>query len=154
MNLDSKFGIIAIDPGFCTGVCRVIIEPVFEMGEVVYAKEYPWDQRFRIPELVKQYPNDVILVESFRVYAHKAKDLIGSDMPSSQVIGMVEYALQQQGRLDQICYQQAVATAKVKIPDNLKAVFGSSEHMKDAYKHIKYWAAFRRNKYIQRKRNK
>lgn len=153
VDLSKPFCVVAIDPGFCTGVCRVRIDPGFSLGGVAFAKEIPWDQRFSLYQLPAYYPKDVFIMESFRVYPHKAQDLIGSDMPSCQVIGIVEAALYHAGKLDQLVYQQAIATKGVKIPPDFSSVFGSSEHMKDAFKHIRYWAAFRKNKFITRRKN-
>lgn len=103
--------------------------------------EFSWGERFLVAEWVDSMNPDVIIMESFRLYAHEAQNLIGSDFPSCQVIGMVEARLFEMHKLGKLVYQPAYNTKGVIVLPEHTSKVGGSEHRKDAYKHLRYYVA-------------
>lgn len=134
-----------IDPGGTTGLCLVEWDGGRDY-RVIQSLEYPWTARFAIPDWVVASKPDVVVMEAFHLYAHEAQNQIGSDFPSCQVIGAVEYLLYEYKMLGRLVYQPAFNTKGVKIPKDHEAVIGGSEHRKDAYKHLRYYIGSQLNK--------
>jgi len=134
--------ILGIDPGRTTGYVDIDLHENGEF-EVVDTAEIVWEARFQIPDFINPSANtfdaphlpDAIVVESFRLYPHKARSQIGNDFPSSQVIGIIELALYQNNIIDRIVRQPASSISRVKIFHDLPA----SEHIRDAYKHARLY---------------
>jgi hypothetical protein len=74
---------IAIDPGETCGVAYF-----GHSGKVVWLEQVPMSQL--LPTLL-QYPNlETIICEDYRVFPHKAKDHILSDLKTVRAIGRIE----------------------------------------------------------------
>ena len=79
-----------------------------------------------------------IIMEDYRIFSHKAKQHIGSDVPAAQIIGMVEH---QASLMDvQVIKQPA---NKLPIAQKLVGVKMPGDHSKShwvsAYLHACYW---------------
>jgi hypothetical protein len=131
--------IVAFDPGVTTG-CVVA---AYESGStflITRAEEIPWGGRFHgIKRILNFYNPEFIVVESFRLYPHKAQAQIGQDFPSAQVIGIIEAYAYEAGLLDRIRKQPAAARVKTKVLDTHKAALRSTPHIIDAYQHLRYF---------------
>ena len=114
--------ILSIDPGQATGVVFVDTEKNSFHSIVVRL----WTNLDRI--ILKVQP-EVIVMESFRLYPHMARTMIGNDFPSSQVIGVVKYL----AGLQNIPVHLQPANVIKYVPSNPRI---SGEHMQDAYKHL------------------
>lgn len=130
--------IIGIDPGRTTGFVRLYAT---EAGLVVQqAHEIPWNDRFSLLDILafcgSLSPLHVV-VESFRLYEDKARDQIGNDFPSVQVIGIVEAGLYRAGILSCLHYQSASLKMRVKIVHENE--LPASPHVRDAYQHARYF---------------
>lgn len=94
MKMIEKFDgmkVLALDPGLKTGYC-VLRYPInlVERGELeLLTEESPTTQRTFLRDLIDEA--ELVVCEDFRIYAHKAKGLVGDSLPASQVIGMVKY---------------------------------------------------------------
>lgn len=142
--------VLGIDPGETTG----FIEARFNDDDfqVVRAADVTWDNRFSLmyylycgtPEqgpLVE--PPDVVIIESFHLYAHLAPSQIRSDFPSVRIIGMVEAFLfnwpcQWPHIFGGLVLQPASTISLVAILSEHGKMLGSL-HMIDAYKHVRYF---------------
>jgi len=131
--------VVSFDPGKTTG---------FVAGEWSGGKEIgltevtviPWNDRFyQTKDLLKFHVPDYIVVEAFRLYPHRAKSQIGNTFPSSQMIGIIQTYAYEQGILDRVVIQPAGNRSSVKIPDEHLLMVGSSSHIQDAYRHLRYF---------------
>ncbi len=131
--------VVSFDPGKTTG---------FAAGEWSGGKGFGltevaiigWDDRFlQVKDLLKSHVPDYIVVEAFRLYPHRANSQIGKTFPSSQMIGIIETFAYLQGRLDRVVIQPASNRSSVKIPDEHLLMVGSSAHVQDAYRHLRYF---------------
>jgi hypothetical protein len=139
MSVEPPHIICGIDPGETTGFVLMCLTSTKGDYDVIKAFEIPWGRRFELRNLLHKYLPDVLVIESFRLYEHKAKDQIGSDFPSVRVIGITEAYMYELDCLKAITYQPAHVTARVQVLARHVGVIGSSEHVKDAYKHLRYY---------------
>lgn len=142
--------VLGIDPGETTG----FVEARFDDDgfHVVRAADVTWEDRFSLMYYLycgtpHQGPlvglPDIVIVESFRLYAHTAHSQIRSDFPSVRIIGMVEAFLYMPPgyyphEYENIVFQPASSIALVAIEKEHGMVLGSA-HMIDAYKHVRYF---------------
>lgn len=128
--------VLGIDPGYTTGTCLLGLHGNGEI-EVLEAHKYEWSKRFEIIPLVERLTATgtrvTIVVESFRLYPHKAQQLVGDDFPSVRVIGMVEAACWMHN-FAQIHFQTASQIRRVQVLHDLPI---RSEHIRDAYRHAR-----------------
>lgn len=101
--------VIAIDPGGAhVGWCEAL---VFDDGvvDVDHIAELTPQGATHAAERV--FPNaDVVVIESFRLYPDKAKMLVGSEMETSQLIGVLKYLARKHG-----C-KLVMQPASIKVP--------------------------------------
>ncbi len=130
--------VLGIDPGYTTGTCLLDLHGNGEI-EVLEAHQYEWSVRFQIIPLVERLvatgTRVTIVVESFRLYPHKAQQLVGDDFPSVRVIGMVEAACWK-ANFAQLTFQTASQIQRVQVLHDLPI---KSEHVRDAYRHARYF---------------
>jgi len=74
--------VLAIDPGKTTG-WAFVVGGAYDGG--LFAS---WSG---VDILLDTFQPDVVVVESFRLFPHMAKTLIGSTFPTVEVIGVVKY---------------------------------------------------------------
>ena len=137
--------LFAIDPGKTTGICVAEWYPHDLTFRVTVSLDVPWDGQKDITdaiiELAREYGRTqmTVLIESFNLRKNKAQALIGSDFPSIEIIGRVRECCERIG-VDMI-RQAPACTAKVHILDQHRDVidYRSSEHRRDAYKHLRYY---------------
>jgi len=134
---------VAFDPGGSTGFCEAIATLSDRTFQVVKSCTIDWSDRFKVGDLLQGTDEaplpDAVIVESFRLYQHRAKEQIGSDFPSSQVIGMIEMIAWQIGILDKVVYQPASNISRVQVLPEHKPSVAASEHARDAYRHLRYY---------------
>ncbi len=79
--------LLALDPGGTTGWS------LFVDGKLVRGGQCP-GRAYILAKLIKdQFPTDVV-IERYILYGNKTQEQIGSDMPVSQLIGVVKYVCQ------------------------------------------------------------
>lgn len=129
--------LLIVDPGLTTGIAH----GVYTGGrtfDLLAAGEVGWYDRFSLRELILPDIQHIV-VESFRLYAHKAEDQINNSFPSVHIIGMVEAFAWLLNINSRIVYQPAsVRTGVQVLPEHEAEVIGSA-HMHDAYQHLRYY---------------
>lgn len=128
--------VLTIDPGRTTGVCLGIYQGGRNY-EIERCWEVVWEQRFAFVQSIAEIKPDVLVVEAFRLYAHKSQQQIGSDFPSVQLIGAIEYVAYHANI--PLIYQMPSNISQTAILDRHLPLVQGSEHKKDAYKHLRYF---------------
>ena len=137
--------IVSFDPGVTTGVTIINVPDlsysiplnlkaktlVEYTGEVKEFKDILW--------LFTKFEPDKVVLESFKLYPHKAKDKIFSSFPTVEVIGVIKYISQMRN----LTVTEQGANTK-KFYDNKKlrmcGVYkGLSPHERDAIRHAFYY---------------
>lgn len=134
---------IAWDPGVTTGICVFELDPTDPEGfRVLQSAVMAWKVRFEVvPHLLREIQPGHLIVEKFILYKHKARDQIGSDFPSAQLMGTIEMA----ARFvlltpPQISRPPASVMERVEILSRDVSQIVASEHARDAYKHARFYA--------------
>lgn len=131
--------IVSFDPGKTTGV----VVAHWESGrhfDLLLTGVIPWNDRFtQTKDVISHYKPEYIVIESFRLYPHKAQSQIGKDFPSAQMIGIIETYAHDHGLLAGVRLQPANVRSSVKVIDDHKRMVGASPHVNDAYRHLRYY---------------
>lgn len=131
--------VVAFDPGETTG-CVVGYWLGGKDISITDVALIPWADRFaQTGELLKLYTPDYVVIEDFRLYHHRMESQIGKDFPSVQMIGIILTYCFQLGYLDSVTKQPASVRSSVKIADEHLLMVGSSPHVQDAYRHLRYF---------------
>lgn len=140
--------VIAFDPGRTTGFCEIRVHETLLGFEIVQTREIAWEDRFSIGSLLgdivskinpDSYELEAVVVEAFRLFPHKKDSQVGSDFPSSQVIGIIEAYCHDKGIYEKLVYQPSGNIQRVQVlPEHANFTMGS-EHKKDAYRHARYF---------------
>lgn len=131
--------IIGIDPGATTGYVEAFRSD--DGLEVLQALEIAWAARHTLIPLigskVREDPSvpTVVVVESFRLYPHEFQHQVGSSFPSVHIIGIVDAACWLANPRPELVEQPA----SIKSRTQLKHTLPRSEHVRDAYKHARYY---------------
>ena len=141
--------VLGFDPGETTG----LVEARFDDDgfHVVHAVDVAWENRFSLMYYLycgtpTQGPlvelPDIVIVESFHLYARKAASQIGNFFPSVRIIGMIEAFLYtwpcEYPHEREIIFQPASNISLVAIQPEHGMMLGSA-HTIDAYKHVRYF---------------
>lgn len=141
--------LISVDPGKTTGLCvgRYTGAPSRFDFDLVGAYEVPWDDRFFFKHVLANTmqagPLFRVIVEKFVLYEAKKNDLVYDDMPSSMFTGMVHAYLHEADALNLLVYQLAAWRVGTEVLPVHKKALGSSPHITDAYKHLRYYIVSR-----------
>jgi len=132
--------IIGIDPGLTTGVC--VIDDVVSAREftIVQSGEISWSNRFWFREffITNSRSLKTIVIEQFKLYEHKAKSQTGSIIPSARMIGIIEAYAYECNLLPLIVFQPAsFISARGNYTIQVLHQLPSSDHVRDAYRHIR-----------------
>lgn len=98
-----------------------------------------------IENLFVMYRPDIVVYETFRLYAGAAQSMINSEFYTVQVIGAIRLLAQQ--RAVTCVYGQTPSVKKFagELDErwkNMAKIGGRTEHVKDAYLHLKYFERF------------
>lgn len=142
--------IIAFDPGRTTG----LVIAYYYGGrnfEITRAEEIRWHNRMQITRDVLWYYMPklcLIIIEDFKLFEDKAEDQAGDDMPSSQMIGIIECRAFDLGLNEITIKQMPGVKNRVQVLDrHYRSLLIEneetkrmivSEHTFDAYKHIRH----------------
>lgn len=143
MPLANHAIVLGVDPGLTTGWCVVQVEDDLPAGFIVLSSGIvKWNERLRLlPSLIDLHRPDYTVVERFTLYEHKAQDQVGSDFPSSQVIGAVDLWLNYRQLSPPILQGAGLIAGRppVKVLEEHEPLLHKSEHGRDAYKHCRYF---------------
>lgn len=83
--------VLVIDPGERIGWCHAVLDREASPGVLVtgHGITPAWDFLKKLGEVIGNY--DTVVYETYRIYAHLAKQHIGSDVPTAQVVGVIRY---------------------------------------------------------------
>lgn len=151
--------VLAIDPGETTGYVVIRYDGMTandtdrHVGRqvqggrqftVLVAGQYEWDQRFRIQQRIQDA--DHIVMESFRLYAHKAQEQINNTFPSVETIGIVTAFAYLEAKLGAIVMQPASMRTNVDVLNEHKGYVQAHVHAHDAYQHGRIYILKHKNK--------
>jgi hypothetical protein len=138
MLQDNKY-IISFDPGRTTGL--VVAYYAQQKFLITLADEISWNDRFSMTrDVIFEYRKHLctLLIEDFRLRKDLAEAQAGDDMPSSQMIGIIECRAFDLGISHLIRKQMPSCKTRVQILDRHYPVLGKSNHIQDAYRHVRY----------------
>lgn len=126
------------DPGGTTGVCVAKVD----RGEffIIDACQVEWDDRLDLLDMMASINPDVVVVESFRLYAHKAQAQINNSFPSVRVIGLLEAAWHFHCGSNRLWVEQpASVMSRVAVMHAHQFALVNKQHAVSAYKHLRYY---------------
>lgn len=132
---------IAIDPGKTTGVCVGVWHG--DAFNIVLAREVGWNDRFWFREYLFTHRDNIetIIIERFKLFPKRETMLaqINSEFPSVRIIGIVEAYADMFGLFHKIVFQEPNDRNSVRIPKEHHLALGTGDHVKDAYRHLRYY---------------
>lgn len=138
--------LVSIDPGGTTGFCVLhfaggTVNP--DVYTVHTALEVTFNNRFWYQHFFNTHRDNigVIVLERFKLFGREAtmKAQINSEFPSVRIIGIIEAFAHMYGLLDKIHFQEPNDRKSAQIPKEHWAAIGPSDHVKDAYRHARYF---------------
>lgn len=132
--------VLAIDPGERTGWARANISDDGEWADIRQGVNSVRDFLLCLEKHYGEY--DIVIYETWRLFPHKARSLVGSEMTASQVIGgirLISWHHPKTRLLDQ--GPNTKSTAMKTMPSHLKdrMAKSSEQHDQDALMHLWYW---------------
>lgn len=146
---------LAIDPGGTTGftafnVPNGLVDP--ETYSIHTALEVTFNNRFWFNRFFIDYRDDIglIILERFKLFNNQKtmNSQINSEFPSVRVIGIVEAFAQLNGLFDLIRFQEPNDRKSAQIPRDHYKALGPSNHVRDAYRHWRYYALTHRGQQL------
>ncbi len=132
--------VIAFDPGKTTGVCVARVFP--DRFEPYRAYEIKWGDRLgqTLDDLKRgaHTPWKAVIIEDFKLYPSKAKAQSRSGMPSSLMIGAIQAFCYVLDLSPPVLQSPSIKARSLILPEH-RELLGTSAHVKDAYKHLRYW---------------
>ena len=132
--------ILGIDPGETTGVA--FLETIGNTNRVILSAQAfttktvaEFSGMYNLKDLISTRMYDVIALESFAPYAHKAQSLVGNKLWTSQLIGMIKLVAFEYGIEVK---ENNASRAKTLWPDKMLKTYGlysDSKHVRDATRH-------------------
>jgi len=135
--------IIAVDPGYTTGVCAVHNIRSGDQFDVFSATEINWSQRlafFSVLLLNHRTTIIEIVIERFVLFGYEdaIQRQINSEMPAARVIGAIEGIAEICGLSSKVVFQEPRDRKQVSIIAAHRDQIGLSRHNQDAYRHARY----------------
>lgn len=155
--------VIAIDPGYATGVCVADVAPMSKEYNLLEALTIEWEDRhealynlllkYSIPENnTAQAALGALVIESFVLYPNKAAAQSYSDFPSVDVIGAVRAFAYLLGLSSKIVMQGAAVRKSARIQAEHYEQVRATKHTRDAYQHLRYYVIMQHSKQLEAKR--
>jgi hypothetical protein len=137
--------VLAIDPGERVGWARASMDAGLMPGhggaELVQGVTPLKDFALKLGEVFGDY--DTVIYETWRLYPHKAKALIGNDMQPSQLVGIIRYLGWINPQVKLVSQGADTKTLADKAYGSWLAprfALSTEEHDKDALRHLVwYW---------------
>lgn len=138
--------LLGIDPGYTSGTCLCDQIVSGDNFNVIAAIEMDWVHRLHMLDMLignNARALRAIVIERFKLFGHEdaLRNQIGSEMPSSRIIGAVEALAFKYGIFDRIVFQEPWARKQLSILPQHRSLVGISDHTQDAYRHIRYYIA-------------
>lgn len=136
--------ILAVDPGQTTGVLYAERTGPKEF-RILDSRALPWESRFWLHRCFEALTIDLVVVEDFRLYSHKALDMVNNDFKPVRIIGQLE--LSANLFYVPIVYQMASLISNVQVLNEHMPSLARSQHVRDAYKHLRYYILMTRKEF-------
>lgn len=145
--------IVAIDPGKTTGFCVIgcpadVMHP--DIYDVFQASEVEWKNRFFFHAFFALHRIEIraIVIERFKLFRNPKtmEAQINSEFPSVRVIGIVEAYAELFDLGNKIVFQEPNDRRSAQIPRIHWKALGTSDHVRDAYRHARYYVLTHRTK--------
>jgi hypothetical protein len=122
--------VVAFDPGILTGIAY------FREGLLHTTEHLSLEDLSMEYVAYQHYPLDYVIIESFRIYAHKAKSLTNDPMITPKIIGKLEEWFKDY----KIVYQSASMAKGFFTDKRLKemGLYVKNKHERDAIRHSLY----------------
>lgn len=147
--------LVSIDPGGTTGFCALAFpEGVINPNAYVVhtALEVTFGNRFWYAGFFNANRDNIglIILERFKLFPNQKtmQAQINSEFPSVRIIGIVEAYAELYSLRDKIVFQEPNDRKSAQIPPRDWAAIGPSDHVKDAYRHARYYALTQKGKTI------
>lgn len=143
--------VIAFDPGETTGYAAAEVDfsgsgvPTFNLLEATEIKTY-YELDAVFTRKIDLF-GDVVIVEAFNLFPTKAKAQIGSTFPAAEMIGTIRYIMHMhhcEGQLVMQTPHQKERITDQMLRDHIMAHLHSSPHVRDALRHIVFYALEKR----------
>lgn len=133
--------VMAIDPGERTGWAIGEIDPEApELTIVEQGVDQLRDFAFLLREKIEEV--DVVVYETWRLYPHMARKLIGNDMQPSQLVGIIRFVSWLNPEVALVSQGATIKkTAFKTMPDDMKRRLANSseQHDQDAVMHLWFY---------------
>jgi hypothetical protein len=134
----ADFGLtLSYDPGITTGWC------LFRELDLLDAGQFAGLDFVHYQEMESRYKPAQVVCENYRVYAHRAAQHVGSDVPVAQILGVIKYVCLVTGTP---LHLQMAFQAKGFVTDQRLRMLGlfreGQPHATDAIRHTVYWFLF------------
>lgn len=146
--------IIAIDPGFTSGLC-IARHSTGKQFRVIKSADILWSNRFSIYHLITANAPMIkqIVIEEFKLFNNPKTigSQINSTFPSVAVISIIELSAHL-AEISHLITMQSPGLihhkgqATISIEDEHKQIIKGSRHRVDAFLHLKYWVLMNKNK--------
>lgn len=135
--------ILAFDPGYTTGFAAATNVSGKDY-DLALAYEIPFYQRIATIEAIfADYSSyiDAIVLERFALSrsAELQRAQTGSEFPSVRVIETVHVFAHLYGLTDKIVFQTPADRKSAKVLEAHRGLVGLSDHVQDAYRHLRYY---------------
>jgi hypothetical protein len=146
---------LSIDPGGTTGftafnVPNGLVDP--ETYSIHTALEVTFDNRFWFNHFLIAHRDQIglIILERFKLFDNqkKMKAQINSEFPSVRVIGIVEAYAHLLDLHNLIVFQEPNDRLSAQIPHDHYKALGPSSHVRDSYRHWRYYALTHRRQML------
>lgn len=136
------FKILSFDPGETVG-WAVLNKGSLETFGQIRTTEFKEEQINKLTELVHDKAPDIVVYESYRIYAWMTKQHSWDEVHTAQIIGILRYI----ALMYEIPYRmQSAQVAKQFVTDQKLKAWGmyptAQKHAKDAVRHAVYWSLF------------
>lgn len=148
--------VIALDPGETTGYFVKRYNTDDHSSEIV-AGGTVGRNHLEVFKLLEAHSPDIVVLESFALFPGKAKSLAWNSFYPCEVIGVIKLWIMQQRSVGFSIIQTEQAPSVKKYAGGLREDWQYfqhnmlqekvTEHVKDAYMHIKYWERFNKDEY-------
>lgn len=137
---DKPLAVLALDPGERTGWARADVQPDGSWQDIRQGVHALKDMALALDRNFRDY--DLVIYETWRLYPHKAKAMIGNDMQPSQMVGIIRFLGWQYPDVQLVSQGASTKTTADKtMPEWLAERFthSSEEHDRDALRHLWFW---------------
>jgi hypothetical protein len=114
--------VLAIDPGERVGWARADVAPDGEWSDVRHGITAMQPMALKCHLMITQGSYDLVVMESWTLYPHMAKSMVGSTFPTVQFIGAIKLALWQWPKTKLVTQGAGVIHSREGLPPAMRAM--------------------------------